>query len=174
MDKKLLEFSTIKPEVLAEVDEVIASYEDPVGHLMMILNKAQKINGYLPPALQLYIASKLDIPASKVNGIVSFYSLFVEEPEGRFSVAVCMGTACFVKSGDKVLAEFRKQLDLPKGKKISDDGMFSLIEVRCIGACGLAPVVRVNDKIYGHVKPEEVAGIIEECRKKAKEEDDAN
>ncbi len=164
MDLSTIDLSTLSPEVRKEVDAIIADYPEPAGKLMMILTRAQKIMGYLPPVLQLYIARRINIPAARVNGIVTFYSLFVEEPSGKYQISVCMGTACFVKGSGEVLKKFRSELKLKPGEKMTPDGLFSLDEVRCVGACGLAPVVRVNEKIYGHVSPEEVPEILASYR----------
>lgn len=172
MELRMLDASLIEPDVLREVDRIIDSYDDPAGKIMMILSKVQKVNGYLPPALQLYIARRIGIPAAKINGIVSFYALFIEEPEGKYNVSVCLGTACFVKGSAEILAEVRRELGMTDGRKISEDGLFSISEVRCVGACGLAPVMRVNDKIYGHVKPEDVKGILDHYRELAAKEAD--
>lgn len=166
-----LDKASLDQALLRELDAQIAANPDPQGHLIQILHDAQHLFGYLPPALQLHIAHQTNLPASRVNGVVTFYSFFHEEPEGRFNIAVCLGTACFVKGSEKVLAEFQRELGLNKEKSVSDDRLFALSDVRCIGACGLAPVVRVNDKIYGHVKVEDVDNIIAECRAAAAAED---
>jgi len=124
-----------------------------------ILHKAQEIFGFLPSELQLYVARKLNIPAAKVYGVVSFYSYFTQEKRGEFTISVCLGTACFVKGIEKVMHEFSEQLGIKSGGSTAD-GLFSLKDVRCIGACGLAPVVMINDKVYGHVKPGDVGKIL--------------
>ncbi|GAU78136.1 NAD(P)H-dependent oxidoreductase subunit E [Fusibacter sp. 3D3] len=146
-----------KLEALDAFVDAQASKEDA---LIAVLHKAQDLFGYLPSELQLYVARKLKIPASKVYGVVSFYSYFTQEKRGEFTVSICMGTACFVKGIDKVVDEFTKQLGVKFGET-TPDGLFTMNDVRCIGACGLAPVVMVNDKVFGHVKASDVAGIIE-------------
>lgn len=127
--------------------------------LIAILHKAQELFGYLPSELQLYVARKLNIPAAKVYGVVSFYSYFSQEKRGKYTISVCMGTACFVKGVEKVMHEFSEKLNVKPGLS-TPDGLFTLRDVRCIGACGLAPVVMINDKVYGHVKAEDVDVII--------------
>jgi NADH-quinone oxidoreductase subunit E/NADP-reducing hydrogenase subunit HndA len=127
------------------------------------LHKAQSIFGYLPQNLQLYIARALDLSGARVNGVVSFYSYFNEKPVGKYTISVCMGTACFVKGADKVLDRVMELTDCKKGE-MSKDGLFTIKDVRCIGACGLAPVMTINDKVYGKVTPKDVDDIIRHYR----------
>lgn len=151
-------------EKLEKLDKYIDGLKKKEGALINILHEAQDIFGYLPSDVQLFIARKLDITAAKVFGVVTFYSYFTMEPRGKHTINVCMGTACFVKGADKVLEEFRKQLNIKEGKNMSEDGIFSLDSLRCVGACGLAPVVLVDGKVYGRVKVEDVSKIISEYR----------
>ncbi len=160
MSKVDFNMEILDPEKLLELDAFIDADPDPKGRIINILHKAQSLFSYLPKELQLYVARKVDLPAAKVNGIVSFYSFFSQEPSGKYGVSVCMGTACFVKGSDVILNAFRKELNLVEKQKVTEDGIFSLRDVRCIGACGLAPVVTINDKIYGHVKEEDVKQIL--------------
>lgn len=148
---------------LAELDAFIAAQPIKEDAIIAVLHKAQHIFGYLPSDLQLYISRKLGVPAARVYGVVSFYSYFSQTKRGEFTVNICMGTACFVKGVDKVMTEFSNQLGIQNGGT-SEDGLFTLRDVRCVGACGLAPVVMVNEKVYGHVKPEDVTRIIAECK----------
>ena len=122
-----------------------------------------KAVGYLPKEVQLYIAESLNIAPAKVYGVVSFYSYFTTEPKGKYKISVCLGTVCFVKGADKILAEFEKQLGIKSGETTSDL-KFSLEGLRCVGACGLAPVVVVNGKVYGQVKVDQVKDIINEYK----------
>jgi NADH-quinone oxidoreductase subunit E len=147
-----------------ELEEFINSIENKEGALIQVLHKAQGIFGYLPKEVQLFVSDKLNLSPAKVYGVVSFYSYFTTEPKGKYKINVCLGTVCFVKGSDKILAEFEKQLGIKSGQTTEDLG-FSLDGLRCVGACGLAPVVVVNDKVYGHVKPEGVAKILEEYKK---------
>ena len=151
-------------EKLEKLDQYIDGLQKKEGALINILHEAQDIFGYLPEDVQLFIARKLDITAAKVFGVVTFYSYFTMEPRGKHTINVCMGTACFVKGADKVLDEFRKQLNIKEGKNMSEDGIFSLDSLRCVGACGLAPVVLVDGKVYGRVKVEDVSKIISEYK----------
>lgn len=150
---------------LGELDDYISEINASRESLIAVLHKAQGIFGYLPKELQLYVARKLDIPASKVNGVVSFYSYFSQEKRGEYTISICMGTACFVRGSEPVLDEFAKVLDIQGGQTTSD-GLFTLRDVRCVGACGLAPVVMINDKVYGHVSKDDVATIVDEYKKK--------
>jgi NADH:ubiquinone oxidoreductase subunit E len=151
-------------EKLEKLDQYIDGLKKKEGALINILHEAQDIFGYLPSDVQLFIARKLEITAAKVFGVVTFYSYFTMEPRGKHTINVCMGTACFVKGADKVLEEFRKQLSIKEGKNMSEDGMFTLDSLRCVGACGLAPVVLVDGKVYGRVKVEDVSKIISEYK----------
>ena len=128
-----------------------------------VLHKAQGIFGYLPREVQEFVADKLNESLANVYGVVSFYSYFTMVPKGEHAVAVCMGTACYVRGADKVLNEFQKQLGIKSGET-SVDGKFSIDALRCVGACGIAPVVLVGEKVYKKVEPNEVKGIIEEYK----------
>ncbi|WP_278682606.1 complex I 24 kDa subunit family protein [Paraclostridium bifermentans] len=150
-------------DVFEELDEFIDSLPTKKGALIQVLHHAQGLFGYLPKEVQLHIAKKLDVSPAKVYGVVSFYSYFTTEQKGEYKISVCLGTVCFVKGADKILAEFEKQLGIKSGETTSDL-MFSLEGLRCVGACGLAPVVVVNGKIYGQVKVDQVKDIIAEYK----------
>ena len=162
-----LDMSILDATMLAELDDYIDTLPDPKGSIIAVLHHAQSLNGYLPYELQLHVARRVGLPTAKVNGIVTFYSFFNEEKSGRYTISVCTGTACFVKDAQVVLDRFREELSMEEEQTMSEDELFSIVDVRCIGACGLAPVVRVNDKIFGHVKPDEVPEIIAQYRKEA-------
>lgn len=147
-----------------ELDTFIDTLSTKKGALIQVLHHAQGIFGYLPKEVQLHVASKLDVSPAKVYGVVSFYSYFTTEPKGEYKISVCLGTVCFVKGSDKVLREFEKQLGIKSGET-TPDLKFSLEGLRCVGACGLAPVVVVNGKVYGQVKPEQVADILSHYNK---------
>jgi NADH-quinone oxidoreductase subunit E/NADP-reducing hydrogenase subunit HndA len=166
-----LDLNDLPQDKLQELDAYIDSLEDKKGSLIHVLHRAQNLFGYLPMEVQLYIARKVDVPGAKVFGVVSFYSYFTTEPRGKHTISVCMGTACFVKGGEDVLKKFMKDLGIEKNGGMSADKMFTVRDVRCIGACGLAPVVMVGEKVYGHVTKDDVKDIIDEYRK---ESDDAN
>ena len=132
--------------------------------LIYVLKEAQGIFGYLPKEVQLHIADKLGVPYSKVYGVVSFYSYFSTNPVGEHKISVCLGTVCFVKGSDKIMAEFEKELNIKAGETTSDL-KFTLDGLRCVGACGLAPVVVVDGKVYGLCTPDQVTNILDEYRK---------
>jgi len=144
-----------------ELDTYINSLSDKQGKLIPVLHKAQELFGYLPEEVQRHVAKELGIPASKVYGVVTFYSFFTMTKKGRYKIAICMGTACFVKGAKDILDEFKKELGIEAGG-VTKDGMFSLDALRCIGACGLAPVLTVNGKYYGRASKDDVRGIISE------------
>jgi NADH-quinone oxidoreductase subunit E len=144
-----------------ELDEYVAALPDRQGALIAVLHKAQSIFGYLPREVQLHVSRVLDLPAAKVYGVVSFYSFFTEEPRGEHVINVCMGTACFVRGAEIILKEIEADLGIKAGQT-TPDGRFTIDALRCVGACGLAPVVMVDGKVYGRVKPGEMAAIIKE------------
>ena len=131
--------------------------------LIYVLKEAQGKFGYLPKEVQLHIADKLGVPYSKVYGVVSFYSYFSTNPVGEHKISVCLGTVCFVKGSDKIMAEFEKELNIKAGETTSDL-KFTLDGLRCVGACGLAPVVVVDGKVYGLCTPDQVTNILDEYR----------
>ena len=139
----------------------INKVEDKKSSLIKVLYHAQHIFGYLPKDVLFFIGDKLDIPTSKIYGVVTFYSYFTTEPKGRYQVKVCMGTACFVRGSEKIAHGLEQQLNLKMGETSSDQ-KFSLEALRCVGACGLAPVVLVNDAVYGKVAVDDISKIISE------------
>ena len=161
MKKKLttVEFRGTK-EQEAKLLEVIAKYDGVPGKTMPILQEAQEIYGYLPIEVQKIIAEKTGIPLEEIFGIVSFYAQFKLNPDGEISIAVCLGTACYVKGSGDIIEEFSKQLNLPVGST-SPDGKYSIEATRCIGACGLAPVLTVNGDVYGRLTKKDVADILD-------------
>jgi NADH-quinone oxidoreductase subunit E/NADP-reducing hydrogenase subunit HndA len=150
-------------EKFDELGKFIESLETTKGALIEILHKAQSIFGYLPRDVQLYVARKMGIPGAEVYGVVSFYSYFTTKPGGKHTISCCMGTACYVRGSDKIIERFKEKLGI-ESNEITEDGVFSLKDVRCIGACGLAPVVMVDDKVYGRVKEEDIDGILQTYR----------
>ena len=127
--------------------------------LIAILHRAQEIFGYLPMVVQAHVARKLGINVSKVYGVVSFYSFFSMEPKGEYVISICMGTACFVRGSDKILERVEQVLGIKNGQTTAD-GKFTITTLRCVGACGLAPVLQINDQTYGNITPEDVESII--------------
>ena len=129
------------------------------GSVMPIHQKAQEIYGYLPIEVQTMIAEKMDVPLEEIYGVSTFYSLFALTPKGKYNVSVCMGTACYVKGAADVLGKICEVLGI-QPEECTQDGKFSITECRCIGACGLAPVMTVNDDVYGRVSVSEVEDIL--------------
>ncbi len=158
-----LNISELDRDLLNELDIYIEATVDPNGSLINILHKAQLIFGYLPHNLQLYISRKVGVDAARVNGVVSFYSYFTEKKTGKNVISLCMGTACYVKGSEKVLHKLLKTLDVQKNE-VTEDKLFTVRDVRCIGACGLAPIMTVGEKVYGHVKEDMVEGILNQYR----------
>lgn len=142
------------------LQEIIESYKDTEGALIPVLQKAQELYGYLPMEVQLQISKGLQIPLAEIYGVVSFYSQFSTEPKGKYQISVCLGTACYVKGAQEILQTFESRLGIEVGE-CTDDGMFSIEPCRCIGACGLAPVVMINDEVYGKLVPADVDRILD-------------
>lgn len=149
----------LTPEVMARVDEIIDHHRDKPGCLIPVLEECQPVAGYLPAELQEYIATRLNIPGSTVYGVVTFYSFFSMVPKGRHTVKVCMGTACYVRGIGEVLNRLRSEFKLEVGAT-SGDRRFTLEAVRCLGACGLAPVVVVDNDTHGGVTPDRILDIL--------------
>ena len=147
-------------EMEKALDEAIARYKDTQGPLIPILHEAQAIYGYLPFEVQLHIAEALGLPLADVYGVVSFYTGFSTQPKGKYRINVCLGTACYVKGSEDVLDKFKAMLAINVGE-CTEDQKFSLDACRCIGACGLAPAVMINDDVYGNVTPDDVDSILE-------------
>jgi NADH:ubiquinone oxidoreductase subunit E len=163
--QEVLDITSLDADKLLELENFINQCENPKHEqLIHVLHKAQHLFGYLPPNLQRHIALKLNCSSALVNGVVTFYSFFNEHKMGEFTISVCMGTACFVKGSDKIIDLVYKETKTSKGV-MSDDEVFSVKDVRCIGACGLAPVLSVNEKVFGHVKGKDVADIVNIYRK---------
>ncbi len=146
---------------IQDLKEVCRSFNNDKGELINILHKAQGIFGYLPAEVQEIIARELNVSVAHVYGVVTFYSFFTMIPKGEHPISICLGTACYVRGAEKVLEEFKRQLNIQVGETTAD-GRFSLSCLRCVGACGLAPVVMVGEKVYGRVAPDGVADIISE------------
>lgn len=151
------------PEQEAELRKVIADNKDEKGALMPVLQKAQDIYGYLPIEVQKIIATEMDIPLEKIYGVVTFYSQFSLMPKGKYKISVCLGTACYVKGSGDIYDKLIEKLGI-KGGECTPDGKFSLEACRCIGACGLAPVLTVNDDVYGRLTVDQVQDILDKYK----------
>ena len=147
----------------AQLEAVIAEYKGNASQLMTVMQKAQAIYGYLPYEVQVMIADGMDIPLEKVYGVSTFYAQFALSPAGKNNVSVCMGTACYVKGAQAVLDHLCELLGIAPGE-CTQDGLFSIEACRCIGACGLAPVMMINDEVYGNLTPDMLDGILAKYR----------
>lgn len=153
----------LSEEKAHQVNEICASFNNDPGELINILHETQDIFGYLPAEVQEVIGHNLKISTAQVYGVVTFYSYFSMVPKGDYPISICMGTACYVRGAEKVLDEFKRELNLKVGET-TEDGKFSINCLRCVGACGLAPVVMVGEKVYGRVSPDGVREILEEYK----------
>lgn len=151
----------IQESHVKRIKEICDSFNNDPSELINVLHETQGEFGYLPEDVQREIALNLNIAVAKVYGVVSFYSFFTMTPKGRHAISVCMGTACYVRGAEKVVDEFKTQLGIEVGG-VTPDGKFSLDCLRCVGACGLAPVVLVGEKVYGRVEPHQVKDILAE------------
>lgn len=149
----------LKKECFKKLEDFINALPEKQGNLISVLHKAQDIFGYLPSEVQEFVAEKLDIPISKIYGVVSFYHFFTMIPKGKYPISVCMGTACYVRGAEKVLNDIKDLLKIEVGET-TVNGMFSLDCLRCVGACGLAPVVMIGKEVYGKDKTKNIKDII--------------
>jgi len=143
----------------AELKKIIEQYKDVPGGTMPVMQQAQNLYGYLPEEVQIMIAEGLNVPLEEVYGISTFYSLYNLNPKGEYKVNVCLGTACYVKGAQQILDKLELRLGCKNGS-ISADGKYSIDATRCVGACGLAPVVIINDDVYGRLTPDMVDDIL--------------
>lgn len=142
-----------------ELKAVIDEYRDVEGPLMPIMHKAQEIFGYLPLEVQNFIAEELNIPLTDVYGVATFYTHFTLKPQGKYTINVCLGTACYVKGAQKILDKLKEELKIEEGDT-TPDGRFTIDATRCLGACGLAPVMMINGEVYGRLVPEDIPKIL--------------
>ncbi len=146
-----------------QIKDICKSFNNEKGELINVLHKTQSTLGYLPAEVQEVVARELNTSTAHVYGVVTFYSFFTMIPKGEFPISICMGTACYVRGAEKVLDEFKRELKITVGETTAD-GKFSLSCLRCVGACGLAPVVMVGDKVYGRVAPDGIKEILNDYK----------
>ena len=147
-------------ELLKQIRQLAASYKGKEGSLIQVLHIAQGVCGYLPLNVQQIVAEELDLPLSTVSGVVSFYSFFATKPRGKHTIRVCMGTACYVRGGASLVEELENKLGILAGDT-TEDGVFTFEIARCIGSCGLAPAMLIDDIVYPEVKAADLPGILE-------------
>ncbi len=150
-----------KEECYEELKIYIDSLESKQGELISVLHKAQEIFGYLPVEVQEFVSKNMNISMSEIYGVITFYSFFTTEPKGEYPISICMGTACYVNGAEGVLNEFKRELGVKVGE-ITRNGKFSIDVLRCVGACGMAPVVTIGSKTFGRVEADQVANILKE------------
>ena len=143
----------------ANLKAVIAQCKGDKSMLMHVMQEAQSIYGYLPIEVQIMIAEGMDVPLEKVYGVSTFYAQFALSPKGKYNISVCLGTACYVKGSQDILDKVEESLEIGAGE-CTADGKFSIEDCRCIGACGLAPVMTINDDVYGRLAPDEIPAIL--------------
>ncbi len=146
-----------------KLTEIIAKYKDTRGALIPVLHETQEVYGYLPEDVLKKISDGLNVSLAEIYGVVTFYTQFSLNPKGRFKINVCMGTACYVKGSGDILDKFKEKLGIDVGQ-CTEDGKFSLDACRCIGACGLAPVIMINDDVHGRLVADDVDGILEQYK----------
>ena len=147
------------PEQEAKLREIIAAHKHDKSLLMAVMQKAQDVNGYLPIEVQAMIAEGMDVPLEKVYGVSTFYAQFSLSPKGQYNISVCLGTACYVKGSGDLFNKLSEVLGIG-ADECTADGKFSLTACRCIGACGLAPVLTVNEEVYGRLTTQDIEGIL--------------
>ena len=150
----------ITDQQMSEIIAIVDKYRDDKGALIPVLHEVQEYFGYLPIEVQKVISDELHIPLAEIYGVVTFYAQFTTQPKGKYTVSVCLGTACYVKGSGKILEKFESILGIKAGE-VSGDGMFGIEACRCIGACGLAPVITVNDDVYGRLTVDDIDAILE-------------
>ena len=148
----------ITDQQMSEIIAIVDKYRDDKGALIPVLHEVQEYFGYLPIEVQQVISDELHIPLAEIYGVVTFYAQFTTQPKGKYTVSVCLGTACYVKGSGKILEKFESILGIKAGE-VSGDGMFGIEACRCIGACGLAPVATVNGEVYGRLVQADVQTI---------------
>ena len=158
------EKNCVEKRLTKEMEEILNNYPKQKDSLIAILNDVQEKYGYIPKQCQVEISNYLGMPMAEIYGVISFYSRFTTEPKGKYNIAVCMGTACFVKGSQSILDRLKERLKI-SGGQTTPDGKFSIDEVRCVGACGLAPVFMVNDEVYGNATVKMVDEVLDKLEK---------
>ncbi len=166
------QWDTDEKSLLERIDAAVEKYRGHDGALIMVLHEAQEIYGYLPEDLQFYIADKMGISIAEVSGVVSFYSFFTTKKRGKHTIRVCQGTACYVRGGKRLVEAIKDELDVDVGDT-TEDGLFTFEIARCIGACGLAPAIMIDDDVYKQMTPQKLHIILRKYREKENEDIEA-
>ena len=158
------------PEQEEKLRAIIAEHKGQQGAVMPVLQKAQEVYGYLPMEVQAMVAEGLGVSLEEVFGVSTFYSQFSLTPKGQYNISICLGTACYVKGSGKLMEKLQETLGVGVGET-TEDGLFTVEGCRCVGACGLAPVMTINDKVYGHLTVDDIPRLVNEYRELAKAEE---
>ena len=158
------EKNCVETRLTKEMEEILKKHPKQKDSLIAILNEVQEKYGYIPKTCQIEISKYLNMPMAEIYGVITFYSRFTTSPKGKYNIAVCLGTACFVKGSQSILDRLKERLKITGGQT-TPDGKFSIDEVRCVGACGLAPVFMVNDEVYGNATVKMVDEVIDRLEK---------
>lgn len=158
------EKNCVEKRIEKEMKEILEKHPKQKDSLIAILNEVQEKYGYIPKSSQMEISKYLDMPMAEIYGVITFYSRFTTSPKGKYNIAVCLGTACFVKGSQSILDRLKERLKI-SGGQTTPDGKFSIDEVRCVGACGLAPVFMVNDEVYGNATVKMVDEVLDKLEK---------
>lgn len=143
--------------------EIVQKYKNDEGKVMLVLHEVQEYLGYVPYEAQKLIAKNLEVPMSDIYGVVTFYSRFSLKPVGKYKIGICLGTACYVKGADKIIDKIEQRLGIKVGET-TEDGRFSIAAMRCLGACGLAPVMTINEDVYGKLELNEIDAILDKYK----------
>ena len=158
------ERNCVEQRLTKEMEEMLSKHPKQKDSLIAILNEVQEKYGYIPKQCQMEISKYLEMPMAEIYGVITFYSRFTTSPKGKYNIAVCLGTACFVKGSQSILDRLKERLKI-SGGETTPDGKFSIDEVRCVGACGLAPVFMVNDEVYGNATVKMVDEVLDKLEK---------
>ncbi len=167
-DKEITFYKAQEIPLPKELEDFIAEWKNKPGNLIMILHKVQEIYGYIPRKVAMKISKLLNEPLAKIYGVITFYHLFKLNKPGRYKISVCMGTACYLKGGNDLLMELENLLGIGVGGT-TEDGLFSLQTVRCVGCCGLAPVIMINNDVYGNLTKEKLPEILGKYKQEGEE-----
>ncbi len=163
MDLQEIEINN-QEEITPEIEEKVRAWKGKAGNMIMVLHAIQNHYGYVPRNISMFLAQELNVPLAKIYEVLTFYHYFKLEPPAENTIQVCTGTACYLKGANKIVDEFKKALNIKASESYSEDRKFKIEEVRCIGCCGLAPVISLNTEIVGRILPEQVNEIVKKLQ----------